>query len=284
MPGGHSTCLPVSAGETGVLPISRQTSTGRSRGRSARATQRAHGLDLTDYLDKLNELRAHSVADSSAAGEQALKLLDRILADFATALGLPEQNPSMGDSLHYLEQLDGLPRRLAGQAEPLRNTRNALAHNPDIMLRPEAGGRIIESVERIVRMSAETALHLAHRPLDTIRTDTTIAEARQRLLELGHRQLIAVDAQRRLVDLLTYRDVVAIEGAPGSNGVDVTVGEALKSRDYCAAAAVPRDISIAEVADILIDERISAAVVTEHGRLGERPLGIITRGDLLRHR
>lgn len=192
--------------------------------------------------------------------------------------------PSMGDSLHYLNQLGGVAEAMAGQADRMRGTRNALAHNPDLMLRPDAGGRIIESVERIVRMAAETAYHLAHRPLETIRTDATIAEARERLLALGHRQLIAVDEQRRLVDLLTYRDIVAVEGAPGTDGSDVTVADAVKSRDYCAAAAVPRNVSIAEVADILVDERISAAVVTEHGRLGERPLGIITRGDLLRHR
>jgi CBS domain-containing protein len=192
--------------------------------------------------------------------------------------------PSMGDSLHYLNQLGGVPESMAAHADRLRGTRNALAHNPDLMLRPDAGGRIIESVERIVRMAAETAYHLAHRPLETIRTDATIAEARERLLALGHRQLIAVDEHRRLVDLLTYRDIVAVEGAPGTDGSDVTVEDAVKSRDYCAAAAVPRNVSIAEVADILVDERISAAIVTEHGRIGERPLGIITRGDLLRHR
>ena len=190
----------------------------------------------------------------------------------------------MGDSLHYLEQQGGLGAKMAAQSDRLRNTRNALAHNPDVMLRPEAGERILESVERIVRLAAATAFHLAHRPLNTIRTNAAIADAREQLLALGHRQLVVVDGQGRLVDLLTYRDLVAVDVTPEHGSTAITVADALAGRDYCAAAAVARDVSIGEVADILADERYAAAVITEHGKVGERPLGIISRGDLLRLR
>jgi CBS domain-containing protein len=241
-------------------------------------------LELTDYLDELNELHAQAVADPSAAGELSLKTLDRFLADFASALGMQGERPSMGDSLHYLEQQAGIGAKIAAQADRLRNTRNALAHNPDLMLRPDAGERIVDSVERIVRLAAATAFHLAHRSLHTIRADATIAEAREKLLALGHRQLVVVDGQGRLIDLLTYRDLVSVDVTPEHDLTTLTVSGALGSRDYCAAAAVARDVSIGEVADILTDERFAAAVITEHGKVGERPLGIITRGDLLRLR
>jgi predicted transcriptional regulator len=259
-------------------------SSARSRQQTSRDPQRSHGLELTDYLDELNELRTQAVADASAAGELALKTLDRFLADFASALGMNGERPSMGDSLHFLERQGQAAARMAAQAERLRNTRNALAHNPDVMLRPEAGERIIESAERIIRMAAENAFHLAHRTVDTISKQATVAEARERLLELGHRQLIVVDEHGRLVDLFTYRDLVVVDVTPEHDLTALTVEEALQTRDYCAAAPVARGVSIGEVADILADERLSAAVITENGKLGERPLGIITRGDLLRHR
>ena len=124
----------------------------------------APGLDLDSYVGELEGIRSHSEQDLCSSGEQALKTLDLFLSNLAAILGYENERPGMHDSIQYLERLGGRAQSIAAQAERFRATRNALAHNPDLTLRPEAAIRIIESVEKIVRSAAQTAYEMARHP------------------------------------------------------------------------------------------------------------------------
>lgn len=263
---------------------------GRRR-RSGRWRQRQpdqplrHTLDLSVYLDELADIRRDAESDLAAAGEHALKALDRFLANLASNLGMDNDRASLGDSIHYLER-SPIPdaREIASVAERYRDTRNALAHNPDVTLRPEAATRIIDGVEEIVRLAATGIDEVSRRQIVTARTNEPLAEARDRMLDHHYDQLVVVDDKGKLVDLLTDRDIVVAESREDidADGNGLTVGEAIGQRDYQAAGVLSRRSAASEAIDLLRDERIAAVVVTENGKLGEAPLGIITRGDVLK--
>jgi predicted transcriptional regulator len=260
----------------------------RARGQQGRTRQSRpqqpmeHRLNLVEYLDELTEVRGEAEQDLAAAGERALKVLDGFLSDLAHALGMDDSRASMGDSIRHLEGLHGTPREIAGQAERYRDTRNALFHNPDIMLRPEAAQRIIDGVEAIVRMAAEGARDMARSRVVTADANEPVADARDRMLDHGYKQLIVVDERGGVIDLLTERDIVVLEAEENIDGSDLTVGEAIGRRGYMAAALLPTGSAAQEAVNALRDEQVKAVVLTEHGKPGQRPLGIITRGDVLK--
>lgn len=241
-----------------------------------------HRLNLVEYLDELVEVRAEAGNNLSAAGERALKVLDGFLSDLAHALGMEDDRASLGDSIRHLEGLTGTARAIAGQAERYRDTRNAIFHNPDIMLRPEAAGRIIDGVETIVRMAAEGARDMARSRVICAEATEPLADARDRMLEHGYNQLIVVDERGGVIDLLTERDIVVFDADDNSNGSGLTVADAIGKRSHLATALLPTHGAAQEAIDALRDERINAVVLTENGKQGERPLGIITRGDVLK--
>lgn len=264
---------------------------GRDKRRSGRWRQHRpdqplrHDLDLAAYLDELASIRGTAEANLAAAGEQALKALDRFLANLANNLGMDNDRAGLGDSIRYLER-SPMPdaREIAARAERYRDTRNALAHNPDVMLRPEAATRIIDGVEEIVRMAATGIAEVAHRAIVTARADEPLPDARDRMLDHHYDQLVVVDRKGKLVDLLTDRDIVVAEAREDidADGNGLTVGETIGMRGYRAAGVLSRRSAASEAIDLLRDERIAAVVVTENGKVGEAPLGIITRGDILK--
>lgn len=241
-----------------------------------------HRLNLVDYLDELLEVRGEAEDNLAAAGERALKVLDGFLSDLAHALGMEDSRVSMGDSIRYLEGRHGEAREIALQAERFRDTRNALFHNPDIMLRPEAAQRIIDGVEVIVRMAAEEVRDMARSLVVTADATEPIADARDRMLDHGYKQLIVVDGRGGVIDLLTERDIVVLEAEDNIDGSDLTVGEAIERRGHPATAMLPVGSAAQEAVNALRDEQVNAVVLTENGKPGEHPLGIITRGDVLK--
>lgn len=246
----------------------------------------APGLDLDGYIDELEEIRARAVHDLCGAGEQALKTLDLFLSNLAAILGYENERPGMHDSIQYLERLGGRAQSIAAQSERFRATRNALAHNPDLTLRPEAALRIIDGVDKIVRSAAQTAYEMARRPVASVSASASATEARDRMLSRGFPQLAVVDDRGKLMDLLSYRDIVAAEARREIDGEakTPTVRQVIETRDHLAVAPVGRNWGIHRISEALSDENVVAAVVTENGRIGETPLGIITRGAVLKLR
>jgi CBS domain-containing protein len=241
----------------------------------------SHDLDLSSYLDELTEIRAEAQQHLGAAGERALKTLDRFLGDLARALGMQDERPGMGDSLRHLEHQSGTARAIAAEADRYRDTRNALAHNPELMLRPEAATRVIAGVERVIRMAAETGFDLARHRVVMVAASEPLAVARDRMLARGYNQLVVVDDRGGLLDLLTERDLVVSDARDGHGGAAVSVAAVIAERGHPAVAVLPVSASVAEAVDALRDERVGAVVLTERGRLGEPPRGIVTRSDVL---
>ncbi len=257
-----------------------------TRASEARQGPFAAGLDLDSYVGELQDIRSQSEQNLCSAGEQALKTLDLFLSNLAAIHGYENDRPSMHDSIQYLERIGGRAQGIAAQAERFRGTRNALAHNPDLTLRPEAALRIIESVEKIIRSAAQTAYEMARRPVASVSASTSASAARDRMLSRRFPQLAVVDDHGKLVDLLSYRDIVAAEARRDIDGEQrpPTVRQVIETRDHLAVAPVARDWGIQSVSEALSSDDVVAAVVTENGRIGETPLGIITRGDILKLR
>lgn len=264
---------------------------GQTKGRSRRGSrwrkqqqsrQMNHNLDLSIYLDELADIREASATNLASAGEQALKALDRFLANLARSLGMDNDRAGLGDSINYLEHSPmSDAREIAAQSERYRDTRNALAHNPDVMLRPEAASRIIDGVEGIIRMAASGIGDIAHRTVVTAHLDESLTDARDRMLARHYDQLVVVDKRGKLVDLLTDRDIVIAEARDDIDGVSPTVGETIEQRGYMAAGILSRHSAASEAINLFRDEKVGAIVITENGKVGESPLGIITRGDVL---
>jgi CBS domain-containing protein len=259
----------------------------RSRTRQDSAPRRGraplrHNLDLSTYLDELAEIRAEAQRSLGTAGERALKTLDRFLGDLARALGMPDDRPGMGDSLRHLERQPGLAQAIATEGERYRDTRNALAHNPDLMLRPEAALRVIAGVEHVIRMAAETAFDLARHRVVMVSASEPLSLARDRMLARGYNQLVVVDDRGGVIDLLTERDLVVADARHGhDHAAELPVADVITARGQRAVALLPLGASVTEAVDALRDERAGAVVLTEHGRFGEQPRGIVTRSDVL---
>ncbi len=257
-----------------------------ARASDARQGPFAPGLDRDSFARELEEIRELADVDICAAGERALKTLDLFLANLAAILGYENERPGMHDSIQFLERLGGRAQSISAQSERFRATRNALAHNPDLTLRPEAALRIIDGVDKIIRTAAHNAFEMARRPVASVAASAPATEARDRMLARGFPQLAVVDDRGKLVDLLTYRDIVAAEARREIDGDDTSpsVRHVIETRDYLVVAPVGREWGIRRVSDALANDDVVAAVVTEHGNVGETPLGIITRGDILKLR
>ena len=177
-----------------------------------------------------------------------------------------------------------MPAAIARQADRYRDTRNALAHNPDIALRPEAAPGSSTGLRascawrpaRPTRSLATASICVATTELAVVARDTMLAHR--------YNQLVVVDARGGVVDLLTERDLVAAEAPPTWTATatpspsPTPSPNAGTSPPHCYRATPQSTTSW----HALRDEAIVAAVVTEHGQAGERPLGIITRGDVLK--
>ncbi|MEZ4568984.1 MAG: hypothetical protein R2849_01355 [Thermomicrobiales bacterium] len=154
----------------------------KSPSRSRVSKPFAPGLDLDAYLAELDDIRRQSERDLCGAGEHALKSLDLFLSNLSALLGYENERPGMHDSIQYLERLGGRAQSISAQAERFRATRNALAHNPDLTLRPEAALRVIDGVEKIIRSAAQTAYEMARRPVASIVDSESATIARDRML------------------------------------------------------------------------------------------------------
>jgi predicted transcriptional regulator len=265
------------------MPSSPGRSTRPASRRDAAPAPIEHNLDLVDYLDELADVRVEAQENLAAAGERALKVLDRFLGNLAHALGMAADRVSMGDAIFFLNRIPGVPRDIATQAERYRETRNAVAHLPDVMLRPEAAQRIIAAVESLVRMAAQDVRDLSRRAVVTARANEPAAEARDRMLDHGYNQLVVVNEHGGAIDVLTDRDIVLLEAeADIDDAGAITVGAAVARRGRPAAVFLSVRAAADEAVAALRDELIAAVVLTDSGRPGQPPRGIITRRDILK--
>lgn len=133
--------------------------------------------------------------------------------------------------------------------------------------------------KRTQRRPARTAEQIMTAPVLTIREDTTVMQAWQRLKSAGVRHLPVLNAGGRLVGILSERDLLRVAGTPDSHPLrpvqNKPVSEVMRTRVFSAQPDAP----IREIAKVLVDQKIGAMPIIDD----ELDLvGVVTRGDILR--
>jgi tRNA nucleotidyltransferase (CCA-adding enzyme) len=117
----------------------------------------------------------------------------------------------------------------------------------------------------------QTARDLMSSPVRTIRPDTTIDEAQRILLRYGHSGLSVVDAEQKLVGIISRRDIdIALHH--GFNHAPV------KGYMTTNLKVITPDTLLPEIESLMVTYDIGRLPVLEQGQL----VGIVTRTDVLR--
>jgi acetoin utilization protein AcuB len=120
-------------------------------------------------------------------------------------------------------------------------------------------------------MNRETRVSDLMTPHPTaLHPDATLERARRLMVQLGVRHLPVVDRGRRLVGMISQRDLASV--GPELHG---RVAELMAEEPLCAAP----DTAAYQAAYLLLHRRIGSLPVTDgHGRL----VGIVTESDFVR--
>jgi CBS domain-containing protein len=131
-------------------------------------------------------------------------------------------------------------------------------------------------VEKGGPMKKHTTAHAMSPNLVTISAYRPIAEARDLMEEKGIRHLPVVDSEGLVIGILSDRDVNRAMSPvrPGFMG-----GSAVSDFMSWPAITVDEGMPLAEVAEGMLDEKVSSFLVTRGGR---EVVGIITSDDLLK--
>ena len=120
-------------------------------------------------------------------------------------------------------------------------------------------------------MLTPIARDLMSSPVRTIRPETTIATARHLLLRYGHSGLCVVDAEERLVGIISRRDLeIALRHGFGDAPVESHMAMDLKT--------ITPQTELLDIQTLMITHGIGRLPVLENDRL----IGIVTRTDVLR--
>jgi acetoin utilization protein AcuB len=136
-----------------------------------------------------------------------------------------------------------------------------------------------EDQKRKQRQPARTADQIMSTRVRTVSGDTTVMAAWDELKASGVRHLPVVNAQRRLVGMLSERDLLRVAGTPESHPLrpvqNEKISTVMRPRPFSAHPSTP----IREIARVMVDERIGAMPIIDD----ELDLvGIVSRGDVLR--
>lgn len=133
---------------------------------------------------------------------------------------------------------------------------------------------------RLVKSPPTARLIMTADP-ETVLEEASLFEAAAKMAELGVRHLPVVDSLGKLVGMLSDRDlrsaigdpVIALRGRHDDS--ESCVGDVMAQDPVRAALHT----SVAEIAEMLVDERIGAVPIVDEG---DRPVGIVSYVDLIR--
>lgn len=131
----------------------------------------------------------------------------------------------------------------------------------------------LHTSESFVTQSTLMREVMTHAPV-TIEASDTIASARTLMRKLHCRHLPVVE-HRRLVGILSERDVLVFESLLGANAHLDKVGEAMNPYVYTTTVHA----KLRDVARVMAAERYGSAVVLENDQI----VGIFTATDAFRH-
>lgn len=117
----------------------------------------------------------------------------------------------------------------------------------------------------------------------TVHEEDDLIEAVRTMIEEDVRHLPVVDAEMKVVGMLSDRDVRGAVGDPIQalqEGEGRFVGRRVGDVMHTAPVTVPHEASLADLTSYFLDERIGALPVVDGG---DRLIGIVSYIDLLRH-
>lgn len=121
-------------------------------------------------------------------------------------------------------------------------------------------------------MSSKTIGDVMTQDPVSIAAETSLADAAERMHQLGVRHLPVVDLDR-VVGLISERDVAVILGIPGVDAHNVAVTEAMSPHPYVVGRTAP----LVEVVATMHERKLGTAVVVDAGEL----VGIFSVVDAL---
>lgn len=148
--------------------------------------------------------------------------------------------------------------------------------------RPRAAARWQEAVEDQQRERRERALvaeQVMATEVRTARPDTTVGDAWEQMTRERIRHLPVLNAEDRLVGILSDRDLLRVAGTPDRHPLrpvrDRPVREIMRTR---VVSARP-DASIRDLARLMVESRIGCVPIIDDAL---ELVGIVTRGEVLR--
>jgi len=112
--------------------------------------------------------------------------------------------------------------------------------------------------------------------VETIRPSVTVGEAVRLLARLRIGALVVLEADDRLAGLIDEREILDALAARGTDVLQMTVTHAMKRRP----ARCEADQDVVRVMALMTRERVRHVLVMD----GERLVGIVSIGDLVKHR
>ncbi len=122
-------------------------------------------------------------------------------------------------------------------------------------------------------MSKRIVSEFMTRPVVTIPRDSTLAQAHQAMRSLRIRHLPVLE-RKRLVGMVTERDLHLLETLKGVDQEEATVDEAMSGEPF----AVEFDTPLEDVARTMVRRKLGSAVVMNKGKV----VGLFTTIDALR--
>lgn len=110
--------------------------------------------------------------------------------------------------------------------------------------------------------------------------DVSLYSAASKMSQLGIRHLPVVDRERRLVGMLSDRDVREAIGDPSAAFEESKLEDGLTVGDVMRATPVrlTLDATVEDVANVFTDERVGAIVIVDEG---DHPVGIVSYVDVI---
>lgn len=235
------------------------------------------------YAQRLAQLRVLLATDFASAGSQALSLLEKYLEELARSFGYGDGPNNMGRYVAFLRAHNVLSSDMLKRAELYTQAYNYLTHSYGLQTSPALAEEVIGYIAQLLRQAATTAARIMTSNIYCIAHDRPLSEARDLMLREGVGRLPVLQDGRRLVGLLTERDIVIAEAEAlqlNKSLEERTVQEALPIDSRLRVVTIGADARYETVVEVLRKPHVQALIVTHDGEEG-RPLGIITHADLL---
>lgn len=228
-------------------------------------TETVQGLQLSrvlvetpEYTPGLSHLASHLMALTESDG--------LLLANsYRTDSGSEGRLTLIGRSRIDHVDLNDLLKPLGGGGHPRAAAATIKTADPAAAL-----AQVYENLKQQIP-TATTARELMSSPVRTIRPDTTVDQAQRILLRYGHSGLSVVDAEERLVGIISRRDLdIALHHGFSHAPVKGYMTTAVKT--------ITPETPLPEIEQLMVTYDIGRLPVLAQGQL----VGIVTRTDVLR--